>query len=129
MSIIRSLLKQSATKLMNSVQPYVKELKQSATRLKKLVQVGFDDLHHAEDVWNSKPRVAEASKSEIWEQIGQVSGCGSRIDQIANQYSTQAVKTVKDFWESRIELLRQQWFVDKKNNLKKALAGAIKLVL
>jgi len=119
-------LNQAAAKLMNSVQPCVKELKQSATRLKKLVQVGFNVLHHAEDVWNSKLKVAEASKSEIWEQIGQVSGCDTRICQIGRQYRTQAVQTAKVFWESKIELLRQQWFVDEKKQPKKGVGWSDK---
>jgi hypothetical protein len=58
-------IKQSAASLKDSVKPCIEELKQSATRLKGLVQMGFDDLYHAEDIWNSKPRIAEAATYEI----------------------------------------------------------------
>ena len=108
-------IKQSATNLRESVQPCIQELKQSATRLKGLVQVGFDDLRHAEDVWNSKPRIAEAAKQEIWEQIGEVSGCSFRISRLRSKIKIQTVELAKKSWDQRIERLRKKWFIDARS--------------
>ncbi|MGB5960015.1 MAG: hypothetical protein WBG73_05090 [Coleofasciculaceae cyanobacterium] len=107
-------IQQSATSLKNSVQPCIEELKQSATKLKRLVQVGFDDLDHAEDVWNSKPRIAEASKQEIWEQIGEISGSSIRIINLATPFKREAVEQANKVWDKRVEELRKQCFVDSK---------------
>ncbi|MFS8117615.1 MAG: hypothetical protein ACMG55_03860, partial [Microcoleus sp.] len=72
-------IKQSATHLSLDVEPCIEEIKQSALRLKELLQVCFKDVSQAEDVWNSKPRIASASPVEVWEQIGELSGCDVRI--------------------------------------------------
>ena len=68
-------IKQSATGLGVDVEVCVKEIKESAARLRELLQVCFKDLSRAEDVWNSKPRIAKASAIEIWNGIGELSGC------------------------------------------------------
>ncbi len=68
-------IKQSAAKLKESVQPCFEELSQSANKLKELVKVSFAELEHAEDVWNSKPRIAQAPTLEILEQMGELTGC------------------------------------------------------
>lgn len=112
-------IKQSATSLKESVQPCFKELKQSATRLKGLVQISFDGLHHAEDVWNSKPRIAQAPTHEIWEQLGELSGLAFRIHLLGNQCKFQAVERAKRSWNNRIQELREKWFVDDKKQYKK----------
>lgn len=114
-------IKQSATSLSQSVQPCFEELKQSATRLKNLVQGCFDDLHYAEDVWNSKPRIAEASKPEIWEQLGELSGLDIRILQLGSQCRVQAVEEAKKSWVNRIERLREKWFIDSNKQAKKGV--------
>jgi len=114
-------IQQSATKLKASVQPCFKELKQSATRLKGLVQVGFDDLYHAEDVWNSKPRIAEAAKHEIWEQIGEISGRSIRILNLATPCKHDAVKRANKAWDGQVEYLRKKWFVDDKGQFKQGI--------
>ncbi|TAF00605.1 MAG: hypothetical protein EAZ79_02135 [Oscillatoriales cyanobacterium] len=72
-------IKQSATHLSLDVEPCIQEIKQSALRLKALVHVCFKDVSQAEDVWNSKPRIAKASAVDVWEQIGELSGCDVRI--------------------------------------------------
>lgn len=96
-------IKQSAISLRESVQPCIEEVKQSAATLKGLVQVGLDNLHHAEDVWNSKPRIAEAAKQEIWEQIGELSGRDIRIVQLGRQCREQAVETASKSWNNRVK--------------------------
>ena len=115
-------IKQAATSLRESVQPCIEELKQSATRLKGLVQLGFDDLHHAEDVWNSKPRIAQAPSHEIWEQLGELSGRYITILQLGSQCREQAVEKAKESWASRVELLRKKWFIDGNNQLKQGIS-------
>ena len=114
-------LKQSATSLKKSVQPCIEELKQSATKLKGLVQVGFDDLHHAKNIWNSKPRIAQASTHEIWEELGELSGRDFRILQLGKQWRSQAVEKAKKSWASRIEVLREKWFIDANKQPKKGI--------
>lgn len=107
-------IQQSATSLKSSVQPCIEELKQSASRLKNLLQVGFNNLDHAEDVCNSKPRIAQASKQEIWEQIGEISGSSIRILNLANPCKQEAVERASKAWNERVEQLRKKCFVDSK---------------
>ena len=107
-------IQQSATSLKKSIQPCIEELKQSASRLNELVQVGFDELDHAEDVWNSKPKIAEASKQEIWEQIGEISGRSIRILDLGTLCKIEAVKKANKAWNERVEQLRKKCFVDSK---------------
>lgn len=107
-------IQQSATSLKKSIQPCIEELKQSATKLKGLVNVCSYDLHHAEDVWNSKPRIAEASKQEIWEQLGEISGSSIRILNLATPCKSEAIERANKAWDKRVEELRYKWFVDSK---------------
>lgn len=58
-------IKQSTTNLGKSVQPCFKELKQSVNNLKELVQECSNEVYRAEDVWNSKPRIAQATTYNI----------------------------------------------------------------
>ncbi|HEY9783157.1 MAG TPA: hypothetical protein V6D09_23825 [Leptolyngbyaceae cyanobacterium] len=110
-------IKQSAAKLKESVQPCFEELRQSANKLKELVKVSFAELEHAEDVWNSKPRIAQAPTIEILEQIGELAGCEIKITKLGKQCKVQAIKQAKESWDKRIEKLRLKWFIDSKNNL------------
>ena len=114
-------IEQAATSLRKSVQPCIEELKQSSARLKQLVQVSFEDLYQAEDVWNSKPRIAEAAKHEIWEQLGEISGCSFRIRNLATQYREDAVKQARQSWYKQVEYLRKKWFADAENGENKDL--------
>jgi hypothetical protein len=109
-------IKQSATKLKESVQPCFKELKQSATRLKGLIQVSFDDLYHAEDIWNSKPRIAQSSKQQIWEQLGEISGRAFRIPRLGRQCQSEAVKRIRESWNRRAIFLKTKWFTQASGN-------------
>jgi hypothetical protein len=119
-------IKQSATSLRKSVQPCIEELKQSATKLKGLVHGCFNDLYHAEDVWHSKPRIAEAAKHEIWEQLGEMSGCSIRIRHLANQCKHEAINRANKSFDERIETLRKKWFIDSKGNLRKGVGWSDK---
>jgi hypothetical protein len=114
-------IKQSATSLRKSVQPCIEELKQSAAKLKGLVHGCFNDLYHAEDVWHSKPRIAQAAKHEIWEQLGEMSGCSIRIRHLAYQCKSEAVKRANKSLDEQVEFLRNKWFIDLKGNPKKGI--------
>lgn len=107
-------LKQSATQLKKSVLPCFEELRQSATRLKDLVHVGVNELDRVEDVWYSKPRITEASKLEIWEQLGDISGRAFKIPLLGSQSKSKVLKQAKDSWNERYELLKKTWFIDAK---------------
>jgi len=119
-------IKQSAATIKESVKPCIEELIQSATRLNRLVVVASDKLYAAENVWLSKPRIAEAAKSEIWEQLGEISGCSFRIRKLGSQCKYEAVKQAKKYWDERIEYLRKIWFIDSKGQPKKGIGWSEK---
>lgn len=109
-------IKQSATQLSLDVEPCIQEIKQSALRLKGLLQVCFKDVSHAEDVWNSKPRIARASPVEVWEQIGELSGCDMRIRSLGKQGQYDAVFKVRKSWSDKATKLKNQWYLWDQNN-------------
>ena len=119
-------IKQSAASLKESVKPCIEELMQSATRLKRLVAVASDKLYHAENLWLSKPEIAEAAKSEIWEHLGEISGCSFRISRLGSQCKYEAAKQAKKYWDERIEYLRKIWFIDTKGQPKKGIGWSEK---
>lgn len=119
-------IKQSATSLRDSVQPCFKELKQSASKLQELMKVGFNDLDHAEDVWNSKPRIVQAPTYEIWEQLGELSGLAFRVRILGNKCRLETVENAQNSWKNRIERLRTKWFIDAKKQLKKGVGWSDK---
>ncbi len=108
-------IKQSATHLSVDMQPCIQEIKQSALRLKELLQVCFKDVSHAEDVWNSKPRIAQASAVDVWEQIGRLSGCDVRIRNLGKQGKYEAVVKVRKLWDDQAAKLQNQWFLWDEN--------------
>ncbi|MEG3989551.1 hypothetical protein QUA13_20745 [Microcoleus sp. S28C3] len=108
-------IKQSATHLSLDVEPCIEEIKQSALRLKGLLQVCFKDVSQAEDVWNSKPRIAGASPVDVWEQIGELSGCDVRIRSLGKQGKYDAVVKVRKSWSDKATKLKNQWFLWDKN--------------
>ncbi|MFB2880319.1 hypothetical protein ACE1CC_26025 [Aerosakkonemataceae cyanobacterium BLCC-F46] len=114
-------IKQSATELNKSLQPFFKELQESATRLKSYIQKSFEELDYADAVWDSKPRIAAAPTAEIWEHIGELSGRHFRIQQLSRQCKEEALKEAKKYWEDKVEILKKKWFIDKNGNLKEKI--------
>lgn len=108
-------IKQSATNLSVDMQPCIQEIKQSALRLKGLLQVCFKDISHAEDVWNSKPRIAQASTVDVWEEIGKLSGCDVRIRNLGKHGQYEAVVKVRKMWNDQAAKLQNQWFLWDEN--------------
>ncbi len=107
-------LKQSATELNQSIQSCNHELRQSAARLKKLMEVSYKDLDHAEDVWNSKPRIMSVPKSEIWEEIGKLAAIDFRIRDLQKKCQTEVIPEIKNSWLNQCEQLKETWFKDSK---------------
>ncbi|XZN93339.1 MAG: hypothetical protein ACM65M_11165 [Microcoleus sp.] len=104
-------MKKSATSLSVDVQPCIQEIKQSALRLQALLQVCFKDVSDAEDIWHSKPRIAQASSVDIWEQIGKLSGCDARIRNLGKHGKYEAVVKVRQIWKEKAAKLQNQWFL------------------
>jgi hypothetical protein len=121
-----SEIKQSAGNLRQLVQPGFKELEQSAIRLKSLILTCSIELYHAEGVWLSKPRIIEAAKPEVWEQLGEVSGFHFRIALLVRQAKHEAVKQLKENWEQIFERLQKTWFTDQKGQRKKGVGWSEK---
>lgn len=118
-----SELKQSATELNQSIQSCTEELRQSAARLKELMEVSYKDLDHAEDVWNSKPRIMTVPKSELWEQIGELTAIDFRIRELQNQCQTEVIQEIKSAWLNQCEQLKETWFKDSKTGTYKKDLG------
>jgi hypothetical protein len=114
-------IQQSAISLKKSVQPCIEELKKSASRLQRLVLSCSHELYQAENVWLSKPRIAEAAKQEIWEQLGEISGRSIRILNLGTPCKGDAVKRANKAWDGQVEYLRKKWFVDDKGQFKQGI--------
>ena len=99
----------------------MEELKQSAIRLKRLVLACSDELYHAENVWLSKPKIAEAAKYEIWEHLGEISGYSTKIRYLGDQCKIEAVEQVQVFWEERTKYIINKYFNDVKGQTKKVI--------
>ncbi|MCT7984704.1 hypothetical protein NG796_15505 [Laspinema sp. A4] len=119
----RSLeIKNSAKQLSESLQPCFEELRQSAARLQGLTQVCVTDLEGANDVWLSKPWISQAPRPEIWEQVGELSGCNFRIRHLGEQSRLEVVTKIHEIWSKKATQLRNKWFFDdKKKEFKKSI--------
>lgn len=115
-------IEQSAISLSETVKPCIAELKSWAFQLRQLILACFEQLYHAENIWLSKPRIAQASKSQIWEQVGEISGRSIIICQLASQCKNEAVKQARGFWDQQIESTRKKWFIDAKGDFQAMLA-------
>ncbi|VXD21612.1 conserved hypothetical protein [Planktothrix serta PCC 8927] len=118
-----SELKQSATELNQSIQSCTEELRQSAARLKELMEVSYKDLDQAEDVWNSKARIMSVPKSELWEQIGELTAIDFRIRELQKKCQTEVIQEIKNLWLNQCEQLKETWFKDSKTGTYKQDLG------
>ena len=115
-------IKESATTVIKSVQPGFDELMGSATRLEKVVQKCRNDIDHAEDVWSCKLGIVQASKQEIWQQLGELSGCHVRINELGRQCQSSAIDKSQDYWDKIFDArVRQKWFIDAAKKQKKGI--------
>ena len=115
-------IKESATTVIKSVQPGFDELRESATRLEKVVQKCRNDIDRAEDVWTCKLGIIQASKQEIWQQLGELSGCHVRINELGEQCQNSAIDKSQDYWDKIFDVrVRQKWFIDAAKKHKKKI--------
>ncbi|NQE36914.1 hypothetical protein [Microcoleus asticus] len=115
-------IKESATTVIKSVQPGFDELRESATRLEKVVQKCRNDIDHAEDVWTCKLGIIQASKQEIWQQLGELSGCHVRINELGQRCQNSAIDQSQDYWDKIFDVrVKQKWFIDAANKQKKGI--------
>ena len=115
-------IKESATTMIKSVQPGFDELMGSATRLDKVVQKCRNNLDHAEDVWTCKLGIIQASKQEIWQQLGELSGCHVRINELGEQCQNSAIDESQDYWDKIFVVhVKQKWFIDAAKKQKKGI--------
>ena len=115
-------IKESATTMIKSVQPGFDELMGSATRLDKVVQKCRNNLDHAEDVWTCKLGIIQASKQEIWQQLGELSGCHFRINELGRQCQSSAIDKSQYYWHKIFDLrVKKKWFVDAAKKQKKGI--------
>ena len=115
-------IKESATTMIKSVQPGFDELMGSATRLDKIVQKCRNNLDHAEDVWTCKLGIIQASKQEIWQQLGELSGCHVRINELGERCQNSAIDQSQDYWDKIFDVrVKQKWFIDAANKQKKGI--------
>lgn len=119
-------IKQSATNLRGAVQPCIAELQQSAIRLNQLILLCSDELYHAENAWLSKQKIVEAKKHEIWEQIGEISGCHTKIFYIGIQCKTDALKQAKKSWERKIQYLINRYYFNTNGQAKTGISWSDK---
>jgi hypothetical protein len=115
-------IKESATTVIKSVQPGFDELRESATRLEKVVQKCRNDIDRAEDVWTCKLGIVQASKQEIWQQLGELSGCHVRINELGSQCQSSAIDKSQDYWDKIFDVrVKQKWFIDAAKKQKKGI--------
>lgn len=115
-------IKESATTVIKSVQPGFDELRESATRLEKVVQKCRNDIDRAEDVWTCKLGIVQASKQEIWQQLGELSGCHVRINELGRQCQSSALAESQDYWDKIFDVrVKQKWFIDAAQKHKKGI--------
>jgi hypothetical protein len=120
-SILTNLPAQQNPQKTLVLKSYSLELQQSAIKLKELIKPCFDELHHAEDVYNSKNRISHITKEEIFEQIGELSGRKIRIINLGKHCRIKAIEQVNKSWKQRIDQLRQKWFIDAKQQPKQGI--------
>ncbi len=108
-------IQEAANSLQASIKPCLDELKQSAQRLKSLLNQSFQDLDHAQDVWQSKQKISEALQSPIWEDLANLTGAVINIRAIINLKKTELKTQKLDEIKKILDSVNQQFFIDKKN--------------
>ncbi len=106
-------IQDAAKSLQESVKPCLNELKESALKLQQLLDASLKTLDHAEDVWQSKQRIAEASQYVIWEQIADLTSTHFRVRKKIKEGKTIILKEVKNLLEEIITGCKKKYFTDK----------------
>ena len=109
-------IQDAAKSLQESVKPCLNELKESALKLQQLLDTSLKTLDHAEDVWQSKKRIAEASQSVIWEQVADLTAIHFRIKKKIKDNQVNILKKVEDSLKEMITRYKKKYFTDKDGN-------------
>ncbi|MGB3191069.1 MAG: dynamin family protein [Limnoraphis sp.] len=86
------------------------EVKKATTEVNKLIQSGLEGLHQAENLLQGKLQLSEAGKTEIIEQMGEISGRDVKIKVIADQEVEDVIDDAVEYWNQWVEKLDVQIF-------------------
>lgn len=111
----------SATRLQHKVKPCLDELQRSAAKLKELLEPCFEELAHAEAKWKVKPGIAAIPAREIQEHLGNLTGYLFKLQLLESQLVSQVVEQVKQSWQARVDVLKDNWFIDSKTGSNKSV--------
>jgi hypothetical protein len=109
-------IQDAAKSLQESVKPCLDELKKSALKLQQLLDTSLKTLDHAEDVWQGKQRIAEASQSIIWEQVADLTGIHFRVKKQIREHQVIILEEVENSLKEIITKCKKKYFVDKNEN-------------
>jgi len=107
-------IKQSATTLHRSIQLCLDDLLRTQLQLGRNLIVCVKALDQSEAVWQSKQQVIEVSNSVMLEEVGKISGCWNRIQQLAVQQKVEVIAQAKQEWSQQIEELKESFFLNVK---------------
>ncbi len=107
------------------------EVKKATTEVNQLIRSGLEGLHQAENLLEGKLQLNEAGKSEIFEQMGEISGRYVKITNFADQEVEDMIDEAVESWNKWVDQLderiiqsSEQWtstyspFKDKKKLIK-----------
>jgi tRNA U34 5-carboxymethylaminomethyl modifying GTPase MnmE/TrmE/uncharacterized tellurite resistance protein B-like protein len=107
------------------------EVNKATTEVNKLIRSGLEGLHQAENLLEGKLQLSEAGKTEIFEQMGEISGRYVKITNFADQEVEDVIDEVLESWNKWVDQLderiiqsSEQWtstyspFKDKKKLIK-----------
>jgi hypothetical protein len=106
-------IKQSAESFQQLIQPCLKETKQFAASLNTHIQRCLKDLSKAEDVWQTKQKIADVSSLPILEQVGILAGYRNRLSELEKGHKIKLYEDYQKYLNDHIESLQQEYFFDK----------------
>jgi hypothetical protein len=106
-------IKQSAESFQQSIQPCLKETEKFVASLNTHIQRCLRDLSKAEDIWQSKQKIADVSSLPILEQIGLLAGYRNRLPELAKRHKIKLYEEHQKYSNKQIESLQQEHFFDK----------------
>ena len=81
------------------------EVKKATTEVNQLIRSGLEGLHQAENLLEGKLQLSEAGKTEIIEQMGEISGRDVKIKVIADQQVEDVIDDAVESWNQWVEQL------------------------
>ncbi len=86
------------------------EVKKATTEVNQLIRSGLEGLHQAENLLEGKLKLSEAGKTEIIEQMGEISGRDVKIKVIADQQVEDVIDEAVESWNQWVDKLDVQIF-------------------